>query len=195
LPDTDGYLLKRSLMVAEDECGDTGLIVQQETHCFFALVDVLGHGREAHQIALQAEAYLTAQAEEELVPLMKGLDRTLRGSRGAVAALCRLDTSSGQLYHVGVGNITTRIFGTENQRLLPRDGIVGYMMPSPREQSVRLAPGDVVMLYSDGIKESFDPYDCPGLLSGSAENIAKKLFHCFYKGDDDGSCLILRYVI
>ena len=179
-------------MITEDECGDTGLIVQQGARCFIALVDVLGHGRQAHEVALRAEAYLAAHAEAALPTVMQGLDRTLRGSRGAVATLCRLDTGSGRLQHVGVGNITTRIFGADTKRLLSRDGIVGYMMPTPHEQTARMEPGDVIMLYSDGIKESFDPYDCPGLLSGSAADIAKKLFHCFYKGDDDGSCLVLR---
>ena len=193
LPEADCYLIKRSLLVAEDECGDTGLIRQQGTDCFIALVDVLGHGAEAHQIALLAEQHLAANTDLGLVEMLNGLNRTLRGSRGAVATLCRLAVNTGELRHVGVGNITTRIFGADTRRLVPRDGIVGYMMPSPREQTVQLVPGDVVMLYSDGIKESFEPYECPGLLSGSAENIANNLFRCFYKGDDDGSCLILRY--
>ena len=194
MPKTDCYLLKRSLMVADDECGDTGLIVEQDNECFIGLVDVLGHGAEAHEVAVQAEAYLSANTEQDLVEMMRGLDEALRGSRGAVAALCRLETDSGILHHVGIGNITTRVFGADTRRVMERDGIVGYMMPTPREQTVQLVPGDVVMLYSDGIKESFDVLDCPGLLSGSAESIARKLFQCFYKGDDDGSCLIMRYL-
>lgn len=193
MPGADCHLITQALMVARDECGDTGVIVQHGTECFIGLVDILGHGKEAHQTSLLAERYLRENADKTLLELMQGLDKTLRGSRGAVASLCRLDTDSGELRCVGVGNITTRIFGAENTRFISRDGIVGYMMPTPQEKKYSLVPGDVVMLYSDGIKESFEIYDCPDLLSGTAEEIAKKLFQCFYKGDDDGSCLIMRY--
>ncbi len=182
-------------MISEDECGDTGYIYQNDGICLIALVDGLGHGKPAHEAALLAEEYLAANCELELVAMMQGLNKALVKSRGGVAALCRLDTGTGEMRFCGIGNITTRIFSSAEQtRLTPGDGIVGYMMPTPREKTVTLIPGDVVMLYSDGIKEHFEEYDCIGLLDGSAEDIVKKVFHSFYKGDDDGSCLVMRYM-
>lgn len=189
----DCYLKKQALMISEDECGDTGFIRQDDESCLVALIDGLGHGKPAHEAALLAEQYLEVHHELALVEMMQGLNEALRKSRGAVAALCRLDLKTGHMLFCGIGNITTRIFGGGHRRITPGDGIVGYMMPSPREQKLELVPGDVVMLYSDGIKEHFEEYDCPGLLDGTAEEITKKVFHCFYKGDDDGSCLVMRY--
>lgn len=189
----DCYLMKQALMISEDECGDTGYIHQSDGVCLFALVDGLGHGKPAHEAALLAEEYLAASTELDLVEMMQGLSDALRKSRGAVAALCRLNTETGEMRFCGIGNITTRIFSAEHTRITPGDGIVGYIMPTPKEKTFTLDHGDVVMLYSDGIKEHFDEYDCSGLLDGSAEDIVKKVFDCFYKGDDDGSCLVMRY--
>ncbi|MBU1041394.1 MAG: SpoIIE family protein phosphatase [Proteobacteria bacterium] len=176
-----------------EECGDTGVVVVDGESCFAALVDVLGHGPEARQSAIVAEEFLPGCAGEGLTQSLRGLHDKLRRGRGAVVTLLDLDLESGELLVAGIGNITTRIFGAEHTRVLSRDGIVGYSMSTPREQRFRLRSGDVVLLYSDGIRESFEAHDCPGLLAGSAKEIAERVMRSFRKGDDDASCLVLRY--
>ena len=191
----DCHLILRALDGPLEECGDTGVVLADDVSCFVALVDVLGHGPEARCSAIVAEDYLSGCANADLVEAIQGLHRSLRQGRGAVATLCRLDLASGELQVAGVGNITTRIFGSEHLRVLSRDGIVGYSMSTPRVQILRLRPGDIVMLYSDGIRESFEAHDCPGLLSGSAREIAERVMQSFRKADDDASCLIMRYTV
>lgn len=193
LPEADCHLIKRALLACEDECGDNGFILNKEEECFFALIDGLGHGGPAHHAAQLAENYLEANHDLDLKHIMLGLHDALGGSRGAVASLCRLHTGDGKMEYIGVGNITVRVFGIENVRLTMSDGIIGYSLPTLRKHVFQLTPGDVVMLYSDGIREHFEEYDCPGLLVGSAEDISKRAFECFYKGEDDGSCLVVRY--
>lgn len=189
----DTHLILRPLTGLAEECGDTGVISADGETCFAALVDVLGHGAEARQSAIVAEDFLKDCAGADPAESMQGLHKALRQGRGAVAALLNLDLASGELCVAGVGNITTRIFGSQQTRVLPRDGIVGYSMNTPRTQTFRLRPGDVVLLYSDGIREHFEPHDCPGLLSGSAREIAERVMRHFRKADDDASCLVLRY--
>ncbi|WP_163292628.1 SpoIIE family protein phosphatase [Desulfovibrio sp. JC022] len=190
----DCHLIKKSLLIHEDECGDAGYVRQENRSCFFALIDGLGHGRPANIASNAARHYLESNDALELTEMMQGMHEALVGTRGAVAALCRLNLNTGRMDYIGVGNICTRVFGgIENFRFVPSDGVVGYHLPTLREKSVSLSPGDVVMLYSDGIKESFEEFECPGLLVGSAEDIAGRVFSNFYKGDDDGSCLVVRY--
>jgi len=191
----DSHLILEPLTGLLEECGDTGVVVSDGETCFVALVDVLGHGPEARQSAIVAEEFLPTCADADLAASLKGLHDKLRRGRGAVATLCQLDLASGELLVSGVGNITTRVFGSENTRVLPRDGIVGYSMSTPRVQKLRLRPGDIVLLYSDGIRESFDTHECPGLLDGSAREIAQRVMRHFRKKDDDASCLVLRYVL
>ena len=192
MPRIDHHVLKKSLSGLDDECGDTGFVREGDGECFFALIDGVGHGREAHEAAMLAENFLTENAGPDLVEMMQELHERLKGGRGAVAMLCRLDIATGVLRYVGIGNIAVRIFGADEQRLLSRDGIIGYMMATPREQETRLYPGDILVSASDGVREHFDPDEFPGLLTGSAREIATRVVEQLGKGDDDASCLVVR---
>ena len=193
MPRVEHCLLKRALTGFEDECGDTGVIMEYDDKCFFALVDGLGHGKEACEAATLAESYILEDCSRDLVDMMKGLHSHLGKSRGAVAVLCRLDIPTGVLQYVGIGNISVRVFGERDYRLVSRDGIIGYMISRPRQQEERLYPGDILLLSSDGIREHFHPYEAPGLLTGSAQKIAAEILDKFGKGNDDASCIVLRY--
>ena len=190
----DCYLIKRALTLRESDCGDTGVIKEFDGQCFIALVDVLGHGSEAHDVALIAQKYLEQNYCEELVDVMQGLHACLKGTRGAVAALCRLNTETGELIYVGIGNITVRVLGHRKARFVLGDGIVGYMMTTPREQTLKLFAGDVLVMYSDGIKEHFELSEYPGILTGNAKSIAVGLLNQFGKKNDDVSCIALKYL-
>lgn len=181
----------------DDECGDTGVVKQYEDHCFMALIDVLGHGREAFKVAVRAEAWLLNhyEKEQDLIKMMTGLHAHLKGTRGAVVAFCRLQLSTGVLTYSGIGNIAMRVFGSTPRRLIAKDGIVGYMMSSPVEKQVRLYPGDILVLSSDGVKEHFNMDDFPGLLMGNAGDIATGFMNHLGKNNDDASCIALRYDI
>ncbi len=193
LAEVDYYLVKRSLTGWEDECGDTGMVRETGDRCFLALIDALGHGKEAYKTALLAEHYVSENYGRDLVDVMQGLHLHLKGTRGVVAAFCLLNRCTGNLRYVGVGNITTKIYGAQPYHFVPQDGIVGYMMASPKEQQRRLHHGDILMLSSDGIREHFAIYDFPYLLSGSARRIANSVLDNLSKDNDDASCLVLRY--
>jgi phosphoserine phosphatase RsbX len=193
VPDADCYLIRRPLTGRDDECGDTGVIKESEGERFLALVDALGHGRAAHDVAVLAEHYLQQNYRQDLVALLEGLHASLRGTAGAVAACCRLTLATGQLRYAGMGNITVRLLGPRASRFVLRDGILGYTISSPREKTVMLSPGDVLVMYSDGIEEHFDARECGPFLVGSAETIAANVMRRFDKEADDASCLVLRY--
>jgi len=141
-----------------------------------------------------AQTYLEQNCREEPVDVMKGLHAHLKGTRGAVAAICRLNTGTGELTYVGVGNITVRVLGPRAFRLLSGDGIVGYMISTAREQKSTLLVGEVLVMYSDGIRDHFELYECAGILTGGAKAIASGLLQQFGKEDDDASCIALRYL-
>ena len=124
---------------------------------------------------------------------MNGLHSHLRGTRGAVASLCRLDQRDGGINYVGVGNINTRIYGSTPRTFIPTDGIVGFTIASPKEHRAMLYPGNILILSSDGVKEHFDPAHYPDLLNGTARKVSENLIDNLGKGDDDASCIVLRY--
>jgi len=193
MPEIDYSIIKRALTGPDKECGDTGLVIIEEDECFIAHIDALGHGGSAYEVAMIAEDYLSANHDNDLLEVVTGLHTHLKGTIGAVAAVCRLNIKSGKLEHVGVGNITVRIFGRERITFVSRDGVVGYSQLSLEKQIADLKEGDVLVITSDGIREHYRLEEYPDLLYGSADEIALKIMDNLAKGDDDVSCLVLRY--
>ena len=175
------------------ECGDIGMVREYDDRCFLALIDVLGHGASARTVALLAEEYLAIHYQKELETVMAGLHEYLKGSRGAVVSLCCVDVNRGTLEHIGIGNITVRIFGARPIRFVSQDGIVGFGSISPCVKSVELMPGDILLMHSDGIREHFDVTECAKIFAESAENIATAVLNEFRNENDDASCIVLKY--
>lgn len=191
----DLHIIQQALTGFDDECGDLGFSINEGNTCFFALVDALGHGKAAFEIATMARAYFETCYHNEPSDVIKGLHEHLKGTRGAVAAVCRLNLDTGCLIYSGMGNITLRIQGSTPVRLVTREGIIGYMIPTPKQQETRLFLGDILLMSSDGIREHYDPDGYPGLFSGSAKNIAEGMIDQLGKKNDDTSCIVLRYCI
>jgi len=195
MPNVDLGMYFKALLGSESECGDIAVIKKYEKQCFIALIDVLGHGSEARKVALLAKNYLENNYENELIELMNGLHEHLKGTRGAVAAMCHLDIFTGELTYVGIGNITVRIFGSKPIRFIPKDGVIGYIMTNPKKYTTKLYPEDTVLMYSDGVKEHFNVFECEGLLKKDAEDIAIDILKTFGKENDDESCIVLKYLV
>ncbi len=175
------------------ESGDIGIIISEETHCFFSLVDVLGHGAEAGVLAAIIKEYLNIHYKEDLLELMKNLHEHILRSRGAVISICRFDKETEVLEHVGIGNITVRIVGETNRQLVSRDGVVGYGTINPRKNDTKIVSGDIVLLYSDGVTAHFDVLACKELFLKNAEMISRGLIEAYSKKEDDASCLVMKY--
>ena len=177
----------------EHVSGDAAVIRQKDHLLLAAIVDVLGHGPEAHEVAAEAEKFLMAHWSDSVVGLMNQLHQHLAGSRGAGAGLCLVNRRSGLLRYTGIGNTVIRRFGSSELRLLSRAGIIGNGRRSPKEEQMSLMPGDVVLLYTDGVKDRFQLKDYPQLLHHAAESIARTVIQRFGKDHDDATCIALRY--
>lgn len=194
MADVDFGMIYEAMLGGESECGDIGIIKSYENHLIFALVDVLGHGFEARKVALEAKNYLEDNFCDDVVDIINGLHKHLKGTRGAVAAICNLDTLTGDLSYAGIGNITVRIIGRKSIRIVPNDGVVGYMMSKPKKQNFKLNIGEIMLMHSDGIKEHFESYECEALLMESAQNIVNGILNKFGKKGDDASCIAVKYL-
>ncbi|MBF0101452.1 MAG: SpoIIE family protein phosphatase [Desulfobacterales bacterium] len=191
----DYYIVKHSFSGWEDECGDTGVVRVYDNQCFLALIDALGHGPEAHEVAVLAENFVLSHYTQSLLDMMNGLHAHLKGTRGAVAAICRIDLINGNLNCISIGNIGIKVYGSNSLKLISKDGVIGYMITAPKEHQLKLHPDTILVLSSDGLREHFDIEDYPGLFTGSAQKIATEMLTVFDKGNDDASCIVLRYGI
>ena len=192
MADLDYFMAIRPL-IRPSECGDTGFIQEFENKVFIGIIDVLGHGAEAFEIAKIGTNFLENSYHQDLIEIMKRLHERLKGSRGAVASFCLLDKRTGVLKHVGIGDITVRKFGTNTKQMIPRSGVVGYAIPTPKEETMELADGDVLVLHTDGVKTHFGLEDYPGLFNENAKTIARNIIKKFGKKEDDAGCIVLKY--
>ncbi len=173
--------------------GDATVVARRGDALFLAVIDVLGHGPEAHEVAKRAQQHLRAAWGEDVAATLRGLHQALKGSRGAAAGLCVLDCDSGELCYTGVGNTVIRRFGPQPARLTSADGIVGAHIRKPTVQTLSVCPADVLLLYTDGITDRFEFGDYPQLRYHGAKVIAENVVDRFRKTYDDATCVAVRH--
>ena len=188
----DYCLLKRPLNGGQF-CGDTGTIKEFDDKVFIGIIDVLGHGERAHKIARICEAFLEKNYKQDLIKTMKGLDTRIRGTQGAVGALCLLELKTGVLKYVGVGDTTGMVFGPNRTTLMSKTGIIGYTMPSLREDIKEMSDDETLILHTDGVKSFFELQDHLNMQNDSAEEIASRLMEHHGRENDDALCIVLKY--
>ena len=181
----------------QEESGDRHLVKTIHDGALLAVVDGSGHGKDASGPARLAVETLESHADEDVVSLLQRCHENLRSTRGAVISIASINTAQSTLTWAGVGNIEGMIlrFGSSSQqtvdRLLLRPGIVGYRLPSLQAQALPLAPGDLIIFTTDGIRPDFENHIT------SEEHprvIANKISSGYRKQCDDGLVLVARYL-
>ena len=94
--------------------------------------------------------------------------------------------------YVGIGNTAIRRFGQSETRLVSKEGVVGQNMRSPLLQTVNLRPGDLVLLYTDGVSDRFSSTDYPGVLSHAPQEVVRTVLDRYGKDHDDSACIAIR---
>ncbi|MGB5298058.1 MAG: SpoIIE family protein phosphatase [Thiogranum sp.] len=173
--------------------GDAVVIRPLEQGLFVAIVDVLGHGPEAHELTHVIDAYLARYGTSEVSGLMMRLHQHLKGTRGAAVGLCAIDAATGRIDYVGIGNTAMRRFGKAETRLVSQSGVLGQNMRTPRPQTLQLEPGDLIVLYTDGVSDRFTSADYPGVLHHAPKEVASNIVQRFGKNHDDAACIAVRY--
>lgn len=173
--------------------GDAVVIRPLEQGLFVAIVDVLGHGPEAHELTHVIDTYLTRYGSADVSGLMTRLHQHLKGTRGAAVGLCAINTSSGRIDYAGIGNTAMRRFGKSETRFVSQAGVLGQNMRTPRPQTLQLEPGDLIVLYTDGVSDRFTADDYPGVLRHAPQEVASNIVQRFGKDHDDAACIAVRY--
>jgi anti-sigma regulatory factor (Ser/Thr protein kinase) len=124
--------------------------------------DVVGRGARAAATMAQLRNALRAYALEGLSPgrALERLDRLAEqlGERDFATALClELDPASGELRFANAGHLPPLVLEGEGARFLEgaRSIPLGIQAATEREEdAVRLQPGTVLVLYTDGLVEA-----------------------------------------
>jgi len=174
--------------------GDLAIVRSHDDYLFLALVDVLGHGPQAYSTAIELEEVIVGWNDPfDILALMKALHEHQRQGRGAVISLCTIESHSGNVRYVGIGNATCRTMGRHPHHMLTREGVVGHTLRTPSIEVMTLDQHDILLLYSDGVSSHFE-IEKPGqLFFDPLDRIARRVVEQFGRNHDDASCIVVRY--
>ena len=135
--------------------GDVAVVRVDGGHALLGVVDALGHGPAAAEVADRAQGFLDDVPVEAADPaeLLRALHAELRGSRGAAASVCCFDGSV--LRSAGVGNVAVRGLGVD-PGLVCAPGVLGRRVRAVRTASTSVTPGARIAMFSDGISARVD---------------------------------------
>lgn len=173
--------------------GDQVLALPLEEGYLLAIIDATGHGPEAQKIALMLITALNKIASRNLSELMGKLYELSRGTIGASLGLAFFDTHQHTVHYAGIGNTSLVIFNDKKWRGVSRDGILGQRLPSFIEQSTTFNPGDMAIMFTDGVSESLANNEALKLRHQDANTIAYRLVDTLGKTHDDASCIVLKW--
>jgi negative regulator of sigma-B (phosphoserine phosphatase) len=172
-----GESVSGDAVVVREMAADTVLV---------AVLDALGHGPKAHEVAVRGVAYLhEAPAVENVLALVEGLHEVLKGSRGA--AMLALLLSQRGLQACSVGNVDLRCHSAKLPFVLT-PGVLGVRLRAPRLCSMPALAEERLVLYSDGISSRFD---LRASRTTAPAELARAIFTSNRHAHDDASIVVV----
>jgi anti-sigma regulatory factor (Ser/Thr protein kinase) len=179
----------------ETQCGDRWSLIRRDGDLAMLVADGLGHGPDA---AAAADRAAEAFEERPFAPLNEYFDeahRTLRHTRGAAVAVAQFTADSGgSLLYAGVGNIAGTVLDRDGRGhgLVSNNGTVGAHMRPVRPYTCEWGAGNLLVMYSDGLKSGWSLTAYPGLQTRHPAVIGAVLHRDFQRGADDATIVVLR---
>jgi serine phosphatase RsbU (regulator of sigma subunit) len=173
----------------ETVCGDAYRLIVAPGRWLLCVADGLGHGPAAEIAASAACNHCESHATDRLESLFVSLESALATSRGAAVSILDFDPTSGRVRFAGVGNVELRSSGTKRFAPLTTAGIVGRRPRAPIVSEERLASGDLLVMFTDGVSSRFELQAYAQL---SAQAAADEIVAKHQKSHDDSLCVALR---
>ncbi len=156
------------------------------------VVDGLGHGEEAEKAARAAIDYVDLHRGQPLQEIFTGGDAALRHTRGVVMGIAEVDPVSGSVTYAGIGNIRIVVFGDKLLHLSNRYSILGAGIKAPPLEAAPYRKGDLVVMYTDGIKENVDLLRYNPGMNGDIQKLAEAILEDYGVTTDDAAVLVFR---
>jgi hypothetical protein len=178
-----------------DANGDGWAVGFDDRGCTVVVVDGLGHGPGARGAAQAALAALADAGDVDIQAWLTRAHDGMRGTRGGVAGVARVDVVRGVVEFAGIGNVSgTAVADGSTRGLASRPGLLGteHRVPRPDVIEVPWRPGSTLVLWSDGLRSGVRLDDPPDLLGHDPAVVAAALHRDFGRGNDDATVVVVR---
>jgi sigma-B regulation protein RsbU (phosphoserine phosphatase) len=206
VPNLAGFELARLNIASAQVSGDYYDFVEMDARCGMVIADVSGKGLPASLLAsnLQASIRALATFRSEPAEIFSAVNKTLYEStdpeRFATAFLACLDPVNGEIRYANAGHnypLLRRFDGRIEELSTGATPLGAFPEIQYTEDCVSLEPGDVLVLYTDGVTETEDAqgeqfgeeglerliHDCPDC---TAEDLVNRIQQAV-DGHGDGS--------
>ena len=180
----------------QEKSGDSYLVETFASGALVAVIDGLGHGREAAEASRVAYDAIRERPFDSVTAILERCHQRMLGiSRGAVITLASLNPKDATLTCAGVGNVEGILFRADpeskprHETVIPRRGVVGSHMPSLHASAFPIAKGDTLILVTDGIRRGFEGTI---RLEQAPQEIADSILKQHALGTDDALVLVVR---
>jgi len=184
-------------LAGQPESGDLGLVLPFPGGTLIGALDGLGHGDEAAAAARAAAGVLKAQPDAHVIWLVRRCHEALGETRGVVMSLASFSERYATLTWIGIGNVEGLLFRADaaasprRETLLLRGGVVGFKLPPLGAAVLPVAPGDALVLATDGIRSDF----ANGLsLTHPPQDVANQILARHAKKTDDALALVAVFL-
>ncbi len=190
------YGIATAALDGEAECGDQYLIKKLSESVLIAVIDGLGHGKEAVYAAKEAVRALNESDSESLIELIHACHHALKKTHGAVLSLFQIQANN-NISWLGVGNVTAihwkKNYYAEKRTtiFLPQGGIVGLNLPLIQVGKFSVELGDTLILATDGIKPEFT--SLKPMYPATSQTIANYVFKSYQNPNDDALVLVIQW--
>ncbi len=190
------WAVAAAALPGEDVSGDAHVVKPFPGGVLVGVVDGLGHGPEACRAAAIAVSTLEEHPEGPVDSLVERCHGRLRRTRGVALTLASFDGDNGTMSWLGVGNVEgvayrpRAVEGGRREHVATRGGVVGGQLPPLRTTVLRVQPGDVLVLATDGLTRAWGE---AVMDRGRPDEIAQVMLARFRKGNDDALVLAARY--
>lgn len=172
-------------------CGDAQLVADDGDSVVVAVVDGLGHGPGAAEASEAFIEFVKENLSKPVDQLMLEGSKHIAGTRGAAAALVRLDRQAGTLSFCGIGNIHFHSAAETPMNPVCLPGIVGHRMRKVVPYQFALPESGVFVLASDGISSRIHMEDYTD--KTTPQEVADAILVQHGKFHDDATCVALAY--
>lgn len=189
------YGLAKHAHGGEGESGDMHLVCCNQNGVLIAVIDGIGHGEEAAEVARIAATLLRSSVDEPVISLMELCHEKLKATRGVVMSLAFVSPEQKMMTWIGVGNVQGVLVRADNKKgnpqesLLLRAGVVGSKLPFLQASVLPVSQGDTIVFATDGIQSDFST----GLSAKeNPQRAADRILNKFRSNSDDALVLVAR---
>ncbi len=185
-------IAKRALV--EPHCGDQAGYWESGGKTVLCIIDGLGHGEGAEHAAHAALDFVGHHHHEPLIEVFAACDKAVHHTRGVAMGIAVIDQAAGMLTYAGIGNTRAVISGNgkRNINLSNNYGIIGGGYRRLVPESLPLAAGDMVLLYTDGFPEIIDLAAYEDGVKADPERLAELIIGDWRRETDDAGILIFK---